>query len=200
VRVYAESNFVLEVALAQEQHESCAAMLVLAERQAIRLVLPAFSLTEPHETLERRRRQRTDLSEELDRQLGQLGRSAYHRRAAAGLRDLSALLVDSHQEDLARFSQATERLLVAAELAPLDRAVLALARDHQKHHRLEARDAVVLASVVSHLRQHEPEECCFVSRDQDFAKPGIAAELARYSCKPLVSFDNALGFINSRVG
>ena len=46
--VYVESNFVLEQALQQEQSESCDSLVRLAEAGDISLVIPAFSLAEPH--------------------------------------------------------------------------------------------------------------------------------------------------------
>ena len=58
MNVYVESNFILELALEQEQSSSCDAILSLGERQDIRLVLPAFSLSEPYETLVRRAKDR----------------------------------------------------------------------------------------------------------------------------------------------
>lgn len=51
MRVYVETNFVLELALRQEQNESCEALLRLAEASRIGLVVPAFSLLEPYATL-----------------------------------------------------------------------------------------------------------------------------------------------------
>jgi hypothetical protein len=46
--VYIESNFVLEQALEQEQCESCEALIRIAGDRAIRILIPAFSLAEPH--------------------------------------------------------------------------------------------------------------------------------------------------------
>ena len=56
MNVYVESNFVLELALLQEQHASCEALLRLCEEGGIQLVIPAYSLAEPYETLTRRHR------------------------------------------------------------------------------------------------------------------------------------------------
>jgi hypothetical protein len=47
VNVYVESNFVLQLALLQESHSSCEAILQLCEGDESRLVIPAFSLVEP---------------------------------------------------------------------------------------------------------------------------------------------------------
>ena len=49
--VYVESNFVLEQALQQEQSDSCDAIVNLAASGDISLVIPAFSLAEPHQAL-----------------------------------------------------------------------------------------------------------------------------------------------------
>jgi hypothetical protein len=56
VNVYVESNFVLELALLQEQHAACEAIVQLCEAGDLRLVLPAYSFMEPFETLRRCRR------------------------------------------------------------------------------------------------------------------------------------------------
>ena len=42
--VYVESNFVLELAFLQEEHEGCLELLSLSESGDICLVLPAFSI------------------------------------------------------------------------------------------------------------------------------------------------------------
>ena len=46
--VYVESNFVLEVALGQEESPSAESILVLAESSKIELVFPGFSLKETY--------------------------------------------------------------------------------------------------------------------------------------------------------
>jgi len=73
--VYVESNFVLELTFLQEEYESCLELLRLAESQDIHLVLPAFSIGEPYETLERRSKQRQALSKQLRTAIDELARS-----------------------------------------------------------------------------------------------------------------------------
>ncbi|ADI64614.1 hypothetical protein [Trichormus azollae] len=73
--VYVETNFVLELALLQEQQESCQQLLNLAESGRINLILPAFSLTEPYETLICREKIRGKLLHNLRDELNQLGHS-----------------------------------------------------------------------------------------------------------------------------
>lgn len=45
--VYIESNFVLELAYLQEEHESCTKILNLSEADNIELVIPAYCVGEP---------------------------------------------------------------------------------------------------------------------------------------------------------
>jgi hypothetical protein len=55
MRVYAESNFVLELVLEHEQHQACEELVSLAAVDSLELVLPAFALLEPYQTIVRRR-------------------------------------------------------------------------------------------------------------------------------------------------
>jgi hypothetical protein len=50
LNVYVETNFVLELVLAQEQQASCEEILALSEEGSLRLVIPSYSLVEPYET------------------------------------------------------------------------------------------------------------------------------------------------------
>jgi predicted nucleic acid-binding protein len=65
VIVLAESNFVLELALQQEQFEHAERILQLAENRHLRLVVPACSLMEPYQTLLRRRHERKEFRRRL---------------------------------------------------------------------------------------------------------------------------------------
>jgi hypothetical protein len=46
VKVYVETNFVLELALEQAQHAECEEILRLAESKSVEIALPAFSFVE----------------------------------------------------------------------------------------------------------------------------------------------------------
>jgi len=69
LNVYAETNFVLELTLVQEQHAGCEEILALGEAGRVRLVIPSYSLVEPYETLRRRHKERTQLRINLEREL-----------------------------------------------------------------------------------------------------------------------------------
>ena len=58
-------------------------------------------------------------------ELGKLARTATYTDRLNGLRDLTALLIQSADEAERRFEEVRSRLLNAAEVIPLDAAVLA---------------------------------------------------------------------------
>lgn len=65
--VAAESNFVLQLALEQEEGVAARSILDLAASGQIRLVIPACALFEPYETMVRRHRRRDRLLDEFQR-------------------------------------------------------------------------------------------------------------------------------------
>ena len=70
MRVFVESNFVLELTLQQQEYESCAAILGLAKAHRLELLIPSFALFEPFTTLDRRRRDREALGTQVKTLLG----------------------------------------------------------------------------------------------------------------------------------
>ena len=82
--VVVESNFVLELAFAQEEAAE-AKIVALAEAKSIQLVIPGCALFEPYETVVRRRKEREVTIGRLRSELAQLARS----EALAGLADTS---------------------------------------------------------------------------------------------------------------
>jgi predicted nucleic acid-binding protein len=151
VIVYVESNFVLELALQQEEHAACEQLLRFAEKTRLHLVIPAFSLAEPFSTLSRRHSERRRLKAEFDRELGQLARSVDHAKRLRSFRELTALLVDSADSDTERLESVRSRLLDVADVVPLDRPILREANILREEHDLSPPDSLVLASVLTHL-------------------------------------------------
>jgi len=199
MNVYVETNFVLEIALLQEHHKSCEDILLLCEAGGVRLVLPAYSISEPYEALGRRHRERQTLRKELDQQLRQLARTASHDHKKAGFQDMLAFLTESSEEDEKRLENTRGRLLRVAEIIPLGSEVLGAATQYQKGHDLKPQDAVVYASVRHHLNQDRPTSSCFLSRDKDFADPDIIAALEELGCRMLFRFDHGHEFIRGSV-
>jgi predicted nucleic acid-binding protein len=196
VNVYVESNFVLELTLLQASHASCEAILHLAEAGAARLVIPAFSLIEPYETLRRRQARRKRMKLDLDPEFGQLARTASYTSRLADFANLTSLLIDSAAEDDRRLEEVRTRLLAVAEIVSMDASILVAAARHRAIHGLTPHDAVVYSSVLAHLDLSDQSPSCFLNADvRDFDDPDLVGELARRRCELIPRFDAGHQFL-----
>jgi predicted nucleic acid-binding protein len=200
MNVYVESNFVLEQALEQEQCESCKELIGIASSGSIRLVVPAFSLAEPHIALMRRGNERSRLSAELQKHLSELGRSKTYREVSGNFSELAALLIASAERERAGLQSATDGMLKAAEIIPLDSDVFHQAGGIQVAFDMSVQDSIVLASIVSHLAATKPVESCFLNRNtKDFDDPNVREMLDEFGCKFFGRFDDGLHYIQARL-
>ena len=198
--VYVESNFVLELAFLQEEHESCSAILGLSESGKIRLVLPAFSIGEPYEAWVRRSKQRRDLHEQLRMAIHELSRSGPYHEASDEFRELTNLLIRSGEEEKHRLDDALEKILQNVEIIPIDLDIIRNAITFQKSLDLSPQDSIVYASLLAHLTTESGELRCFITKNRkDFANPDIEDQLTAHGCKLLTKFVNGLGYIRSQL-
>lgn len=200
MNIYVESNFVLELAQLQEQYEACENILSICEAGRAELVLPAFCIAEPYETLVRRAKHRSNLSRDLATELGQLLRSEPYREEVNALQNLTNILVRSGQEEKQRLNQTLDRVLSITEVIPLERNILISAIAHQAGLDLSPPDSVVYASVLHHLSTTVPAESCFLNKNsKDFDDPDIVDALGNRNCKMLPRFDSGYDYIQSQI-
>lgn len=191
MRVYVESNFVLEVVLEQEQHRACEELLTLAESQAVELALPAFALVEPHESMVRDERDGKRLAQSLRASATQLQRTASIVADVPRLHDAGDLLVRAAQEAWTRFNDLRMRLLGAAHLLALDAAAVRDASQLIAEFGLGLPDAVILASVIADART-QPSPTVFINRNAKDFDNDVKARLAQVNCLLLWSFNGGL--------
>ena len=197
--VYVESNFVLEQALQQEQWDACNEIQQLAVSGGVSLVVPAFSLAEPHQALSLKAKARNRLSNELRTHISELARSRAYRAVPDDFTALASILVTSADGERDGLQRAISALLRTSTIIPLDSAVLVEAVKLQAELGMSGPDAIVLASVVEHLRQTTPEESCFLSRNsRDFDDPDVRATLDRFGCRYFADFDKAAKYLTHR--
>lgn len=200
MNVYIETNFVLELVCQQEQSSSCEQILDLCAGGRARLVIPAYCLAEPHETLVRKAKTRQDLQQKLQAELLQLARSSSYRARISSIQDIASLLIQSNEEEVQRFWRFRDRLIDVAEIVPLDAAILKAASTYEAPYSLQPQDALVYATVISHLRNNTSSTSCFLNRNsKDFDNPDIVDELVKFNCTMIPRFDHGLGFIQARV-
>jgi predicted nucleic acid-binding protein len=197
--VYAESNFILELAFHQEEHESCLTLLSLAESNKIELVLPAFSIGESYEVWVRRSKRRKAAYDTLVKEVNELSRSKPYRHSNEKMAELNELLLNSPEEEKSELDNTLERILNLVELVPIGLNVIRAAITFQKTHDLSPQDAIVYASILEHKAKKREASCFITKNSKDFFNPKIENELATYNCRLLTKFRHGVGYIRSHL-
>jgi len=201
MNIYVESNFILELALLQEQSKSCIKIIDICRQGQANIVLPAFSIAEPYETLGRRSRDRNALADRLDSELRQLSRTQPYTEGINTLREVTGFLVRSTEEERSRLKQVMEEVLEFAKVIPLDFTIITSAHSLEESLEFSPQDAIVLASVFKHLEESGGEPSCFLNRNaKDFDDPDIMKRLGENNCKLLPRFDDGLRYIRNVLG
>jgi hypothetical protein len=199
--VYVESNFVLDQSLQQEECDSCAELIGLASKGHILLAVPAFSLAEPHVAISGKEKARSRLGSDLRHHLLELGRSKTHREVPATFEALAAALINSAQLERDGLRDTVSILLETAQVISLDAVILRSASEIEAEFGMSGQDAIVLASVLSHLDLHKPQESCFLNRNRkDFDDPDVRGRLEARGCGFFGSFEAGLRYIVARIG
>ena len=196
--VLAESNFVLELALQQEQSEEAQRVVDLAEARRLELIIPACCFAEPCQTLIRRRRERSALSRRLQSELQQLSRSKSFVGRSYASRDLPQMLAAGDDAESKGLQDTIDGLIRFCTVHPLTSQVIHDAQRMQVEFGLGPHDALVFASIDAALRGAGEVPKVFINKDsKDFAKFRIRDHLRRYECKLLTDFAAARRFVES---
>ena len=201
MKVYVETNFVLELALEQPQHAECEEILRLAESKSVKIALPAFSFFESARKLERSHRGRKGLFRKVASEIQQLRRSiAFTEAADAVDASVQALIAKTIQQEKSRLRNLHFRLLNAAHVLPLSAEVFAGVEEvRDRFPELETADAIVLTSVLKDPTLGSGP-ACFLNRDRKgFDDPAIRPELVQRQCKLMGSFVDGRGYIGSQI-
>jgi predicted nucleic acid-binding protein len=196
MNIYVETNFVLELAFVQEQHESCEQIIGWCEAGSTTLVLPAFCIAESYETLIRRATRRTQIANDLLKELRQLSRSRPYKDDIEAFQSITGLLARSLQEEDQRLIAVLERVLKIADIIPLESQIFLNATQHRVMYKLEPQDSIVYSSVLHHLVSEGEAESCFINKDRkDFYDPDIDESLTDKGCKMLFSFIDGSNYV-----
>ena len=196
MNVYVETNFVLEVALLQEQHASCLEIISLSEDGRIQLVVPAYCLVEPFETLIRHQKRRHSMKQDFDRELSQIARTATYVERLDEFRSVTDILVNIAQDEATNLDETISSLVDCAHVVPLDKDVIRHSAQSQAAHGLSPQDSLVYSSVIQHLTRLRAQPSCFLNRNtRDFDDENIVEELQQLNCTLLPRFDAGHRFI-----
>lgn len=194
--IYVETNFILELALKQEQHNECNELLKLAQEKKISLVLPAFSFIEPYETLIRRHKTRRELQNRLSTEVRELVRTENYREQKTILEKTSDILIESTVRESSGLKQVINTIVAISTTIDLTKEIINLSIEYEKVNDLSPQDAVIYASIITHLTTKKPEISCFLNRNsKDFDDPDIREALDKLNCKMILSFSRGIEYI-----
>lgn len=201
--VYVESNFVLEIALGQEQSDVAEEILARAERGEIELAVPSFSLAEPFSTVVQRRRSRRRLVSQLNDQVGEIARSIPHREDLPPLQGVPAVMARIDRRETEVLVATVGRLLAASTVLPIDAEIYRQALDYRLRYGFSEQDGIIFASILGHLVENaRPGLRVFVTKNwRDFSGAALEQQLKQHRCALLGSFAAAasvLGQLLSR--
>lgn len=172
--VYVASNFLLEMAYVQGEHVSCDQIVTLSEKRKVVLALPALCLGEPYESWVRRSRNRRALLDQFVREIGELSRSQPYSTLLIESQGLTRTLIESGEAEKKRLDAVIDKVVDTAVLLPIDRDTIKAALRLQGERSLSPQDAIVYASVLSHMIGQPSETKCFLTKNsKDFANPDI---------------------------
>ena len=197
--VYVETNFILELAYHQEEHQHCTSILAMAESQEITLVLPGFCLGESYESWTRRLKDRQQLRERFDREMKELARSESYAALHKESQEITRILIRSSEEEKRGLDSTLMRVADIAQIIAVDRSIMSRAIQLQSERGLNPQDAIVYASVLSHMANAGDEAKCFLTKNsKDFSNLDIDPDLRQYNGKLLTRFEHGAGYVGHR--
>lgn len=197
--VLVETNFILEIALKQEEAASARAILRLAQQGRAQLAVPAFVIGEALYAMTGKNVERRQLLQSLNRQLGQLQRSHHRRKLTEAGTSVAQALAQVEREDMDRLEQTLRKITSVAQVAALEGAVLNKASVYGQRYGLKSPDAIVYSSVISHLEATHPAQALFITRDGHFDDSGIRRQLSRLNCALVDGFAEGLQEVRNRI-
>ncbi len=196
--VYAETNFLLELAYRQERSESCQAILALAKAKAVILALPAYCVAEARTTWSRRSLARREFHAGLEKHLREISRSEHFSGLKEESRDLTAAFVTDIEDSRVRLEEAIYDIRANGVLIPLSSENVFQSRMYEILYSLTPEDALIFESVRSHA-ESEAGSKCFITQDAKGFALRVSKELAQSQCKVLTNFDDAVAYVRNKL-
>lgn len=187
---YVESNFILELALGQEEAAAAEAILLGAEQRLLELVIPAFALSEPFSTMSHRSRERKRLGNQLEDQFRQLRRSSRHAATIQPVEKTPRVLLGIEKAESDALDLVIIRSLRSVSRIDLTSDIFTSAIEYRRDYDLSISDAIIYAAVIADARMRgSGVSKLFISRNpKDFDIPQIRDELASLGAQYCESF------------
>jgi hypothetical protein len=182
------------------QDSSADGLLYSAERN-LRLAIPSICLMEAISAFDWKRRERNDLSNELDRQLAQLRRSLEIPIAMRLTTELVEATLSNDKllsELFQRLDDYFIRVATRAELLPLSLRILEHQLQFVRDTELDRDDALILATILDHCQKEKESNRAFLTGNiNDFGRLAVRDILTDSNVKLFSSTERVLSWAES---
>jgi len=195
--VYVESNYILEIALQQEQFKYAQKLLELSQKKIINLVIPSISIIEPYWTINNKSHKRNKINEYLNQEIKQLNRSSIYNKKSQCLSNVNKYLININISTEVHLEKTICDMQKKCEIIKFDSNIIKNSRNYN-YFKLKKIDLLILTSIIEDLKtQKSDERKCFISRNsKDFDSPEIKDLLSEYGCILINNFRDGINFIN----
>lgn len=201
MKVYVETNWLLDLTLEQERISTSSLVKELAKEEKICLCMPELSIVEAGQKITRRRIKRDELERKLRQERQELIRSRderYRSQAKAIEQDIRRLREISEFE-MKRFNVTVRDISKILTWLHLDDDSLQKGFDFENQYDLDKFDALIYAVIRFDAALDKSSEKCFVDYDSDFEDPALKQDMANFSITLLNSPESVEGFLRSKV-
>ncbi len=201
MKVYVETNWLLDLALEQERIRASSFVVKLAKDKKVHLFLPEISLVEADQKIVRRRLQRETLIENLRQEGRELIRSRdarYQLQAAVIDQDIFQLR-DISDFERQHFNATVRDISKFLTWLHLDDDSLQKSFDFEEHYDLNRLDALVYAVIRADAASDLASEKCFIDYDGDFKEPELKRDMTGIGITLLSSPESVVGFLRNKV-
>lgn len=199
MHVFLETNFVLELALRQQEYSYCERIRQQAISTSPRytLYIPQYALSEAFQRLRPLKNDRAEYEQYMLTQVEQHLREDDSDADAmdAFKRTLATLLAERTRTQTQRLYALVAELMQEAPGPALTSDSVIEAQILAERHGLQVQDALIYACVLAKMRELPPETPkLFISRNKkDFSKPAILEELSQLNSEYIATFQSAAG-------
>lgn len=192
MNIYIESNFILEMVLAQKQHECCHKILMLAESKKVTIILPSFSISECYDAIKQIESKRNSFKMDLQKNQTQFNESPMYEQDSESFDNLISLIDRSNENEHVALNSVILRITKICEIIPLEYAILNDAKKTAEEFGLKDPDAIICASIFSHLRKNcDIPSSLFLNKNKvDFNEPELIKQLNELDCWVLFNFND----------
>ncbi len=133
----------------------------------------------------------------------QIERTKGYNEKIKSIDGITSLLLKINEEEAQRFKAYRKKIIEIAVVINLTKEILAEAINFEASpYSLSSQDAIVYASVLTHLRSQkiqDMQDSCFINKNtKDFFANAIKTELEKYHCHLIGKFNQGLDFLKKQ--